>query len=89
MYCFRDNDIFLQTGIDVMVISPLGGVVHNFLNDLFWKGDPKFIIMFYRHVFPILNCLRIIRLFILAGISLLLAKLVEFSGEMTPKSQNF
>ena len=29
MHHFRDNDVYLQTGNDVMVISPLGGAVHN------------------------------------------------------------
>ena len=27
MHCFRDNDVFLQTGTDVMVLYPLGGAV--------------------------------------------------------------
>jgi len=26
MHVFRDNEVFLQTGYDVIVISPLGGV---------------------------------------------------------------
>jgi len=30
MQHFRDDEIFLQTGNDVMVISPLGGAVNNF-----------------------------------------------------------
>ena len=29
MHCFRDNDVFLQTGNDVMVIPPLGGAVRS------------------------------------------------------------
>ena len=27
---FRDNDVFLQTGNDVMVLYPLGGAVRSF-----------------------------------------------------------
>jgi len=30
MHHFRDNEVFLRTGNDVMVISPLRDVVHNF-----------------------------------------------------------
>ena len=30
MHSFRDNEVFLQTGNDVMVISPLGGAVRSF-----------------------------------------------------------
>ena len=30
MHCFRDNDVFLQTGNDVMVIPPLGGAARSF-----------------------------------------------------------
>ena len=30
MHRFRDNDVFLQTGNDVMVIPPLGGAARSF-----------------------------------------------------------
>ena len=30
MHHFRENDVFLQTGIDVMVLSSLGGAVQSF-----------------------------------------------------------
>jgi len=62
MHHFRDNKVFLQTGKNVIVISPLGAS-YIILHDLFWKGDPKFIIMFYRQMLPIFNRLRVVRLF--------------------------
>ena len=83
---FRDNDVFLKTGKNVMVISSLGGTLQSF-DDRFWKSDPKFI--FILHISPIFNRFRVNQLFILAVISLLPAKFVGFSGKMTPKKSKF
>ena len=40
MHCFRDNDVFLQTVNDVMVIPPLGGTVRSFRWQIL-KGWPQ------------------------------------------------
>jgi len=61
IHCFRDNVRNLQTGNDVMMIPLLRGVI--IFNDLFWKGFPKFIIMFYIYILAIFNRLRVSRLF--------------------------
>jgi len=31
MHGFRDNEVLLETGYDIMVISPPGGAARNFL----------------------------------------------------------
>jgi len=38
MHGFRDNEVFLQAGYDVMVISP-AGALHAILHNGFWKSD--------------------------------------------------
>ena len=62
MHRFRDNDVFLQTRNDVMVIPPLGRTVPSFRRRIL-KGDPKFTFMLYWHILPIFNRLRVIRPF--------------------------
>ena len=62
MHRLRGNDVFLQTGNDVMVISP-PGAPYIIFDDGFWKGDPRFIFMLDWHIMPIFNRLRVIRLF--------------------------
>ena len=59
---FRDNDFFLQTGNDVIVISLLGAPYILF-DDGFWKDDPKFLVMLYWHILPIFNRIQVIRPF--------------------------
>jgi len=89
MHNFRDNEAFLQTGNDVMVISPLSGVVHNFQWSIL-KRWPRVHnhVLFYRHILPIFN--RLFNFFIFVGISLRPANFVGFTGKMTlPKSWNF
>jgi len=66
MHGFRDNEVYLPTGYDVNVISPLGGVPHRFC----WrnlKERPSFIIMGHWHISRISYRIEVIRLFILAG----------------------
>ena len=58
MHRFRDNNVFLQTGNVVTVISPLRAL-HIIFDDGFWKGDTKFIFMLYGHILPIFNRLRV------------------------------
>ena len=48
MHRFWDTDVFLQTGNDVMVISPLGGAIYSFY-DGFPKGDHDFLFVFYSY----------------------------------------
>jgi len=45
MHDFRDNDVLLQAGYDVIVISP-PGVLYAILHDWFWKNDHDFLIAF-------------------------------------------
>ena len=43
MHCFQDNDVFLQTETDVMVLYPLeGGCCTQFCYDDIGKGDHSF-----------------------------------------------
>jgi len=44
MYSFRDNEVLLQVGHDVIMISPPGGAARNFY-DAFWKSDRDFLIV--------------------------------------------
>jgi len=43
---FRENEVFLQAGYDVIVISPLGSASANF-HDGFWKSNHDFLIVFH------------------------------------------
>jgi len=49
MHGFRDNEVLLQAGYDIMVISPLGALQAIFHNG-FWKSDHDFLIAFYTNV---------------------------------------
>jgi len=66
MQGFRDNEVLLPTGYDVIVIYPLGAF-HMGLVDGIWKSDPSFIIMVHRHISRISYHFGVIRHFILAG----------------------
>jgi len=46
MHGFRDNEVLLQGGYDVIIISPLGGASGEFLW-VFWKSGHDFLIGFY------------------------------------------
>jgi len=46
MHGFRDNEVLLPTGYDVIVISPLGGASGDFF-DGFCKSDHDFLIVFH------------------------------------------
>jgi len=66
MYDFQDNKVLLPTGYDVIVISPLGGVLHRFC----WQNLKErscFIIMVRWHISRICYRFEIMRHFILAG----------------------
>jgi len=47
MYGFRENEVLLQAGCDVIVISPPGGALHDILHNGFWKSDHDFLIAFF------------------------------------------
>jgi len=49
MHGFRDNEVLLQAGYDVIVISPLAGVSGDF-HDGFWKSDHDSLIAFHSNV---------------------------------------
>jgi len=46
MHGFRDNEVLLQAGYDVIVISPLGALQAIFY-DGFGKSEHDFLIVFY------------------------------------------
>jgi len=46
MLGFRDNDVLLPTGHDVIVSSP-PGALHAIFHDGFWKSDHNFLIAFH------------------------------------------
>jgi len=46
MHGFRDNEVFLQGGYEVIVISLMGALQEIFL-DGFWKSDHDFLIAFH------------------------------------------
>ena len=58
MHRSRENDVFLQTGNDVIVIS-LPGVHDVVFDNGFWKASPKLISMLYWHIMPTFNRKRI------------------------------
>jgi len=48
MHGFRDNEVLLLTGYDVMMISLLGALPANFLDGI-WESDHDFLIVFHGH----------------------------------------
>jgi len=46
---FRDNEVLLQAGYEVIVISP-PGALQAILHDIFWKICHDFLIAFYSNV---------------------------------------
>jgi len=66
MHVFRDNEVLLQTGYDVIVISPPRGVSRRFFDGI-WKSDPSLIIVVHWYISHISYRFGVIRHFILAG----------------------
>jgi len=57
MHGFRDNEVSLQAGYDVIVSSPLGGASANF-HDAFWKSDHDFLIAFHTNILSRIHGIR-------------------------------
>jgi len=57
MHGFWDNEVLLQAGYHVIVISPLGALQANF-NDGFWKSDLDFLIAFYANILSRMHSFR-------------------------------
>ena len=55
---FRDNRVFLQTGNDVISISPPEGAAYSF-NDGIWKGNNCFLLVFYGYFASIMHRIRV------------------------------
>jgi len=51
MHGLRDNEVLLQAGYDVIVISP-PGALQAFFHDGFWKSDHDFLIAFHSKCLP-------------------------------------
>ena len=57
MHCLRDNDVFLQTGNDVMVLYPQEAL-YAVSNDGFRKADYGFLVVFHRNCSSIIHRFR-------------------------------
>jgi len=79
MHGFRDNDVLLQAGYNVIVIFPLGAFQAIF-HDGFRKSDHDFLLVVNGNFCPNSNGLEVIRYFLLRGISLL-----GFFGKSDPQ----
>ena len=89
MHRFRDNDVFLQTGNDVMVIPPLGGAVRSFRWRIL-KGWPQVYIHALLTYFAYLQPLKSYSTFSFwLGFPYCQPDLWDFRGEMTPKKSKF
>ena len=89
MHRYRDNDVFLQTGKDVMVIPPLGGAVRSFRRRIL-KGWPQVYIHALLTYFVYLLPLKSFSTFSFwLGFPYRRPTLWGFRGKMIPKSQNF
>jgi len=60
MHGFRDNEVLLQAGYDVIVISPPADC-------RFWKGDPDFILVLHYNYMSVVHSFRFNELFMFAG----------------------
>jgi len=57
MHGFQENEVLLQAGYDVIVISPLG-VAHAILHNGFWKSDHEFLIAFHSKFVSVMHGFR-------------------------------
>jgi len=87
MHGFRDNEVLLQAGYDVIVIPPPGVALRYFTYG-FWKGDHDFIFMFNWHFLSILNGLEFIQHFVFGWYFPTWSKILVFLGKMNPKTSN-
>ena len=89
LHRFRDNDVFLQTGDDVMVIPPLGGAVRSFRRRIL-KGWPQVYLHAQLTYFAYLQPLKSYSTFSFwLGFPYCRPNLWGFRGKWPPKSQNF
>jgi len=84
---FRDNEVLLQTGYDVIVISPLGGVSGDF-SWQFCKSDYNFLWVVNGNFCPHSNGLKVIRHSLFAWDFLLSVKYWGFLGKWPPEHKN-
>ena len=66
MHRFRHNEVFLLTGIDVVVIFPQGALFIVF-NDSVWNGDTNFLLVLNRNFTFIMHRFRDNYFFLLAN----------------------
>jgi len=57
MHGFRDSEVLLQAGYDVIVISPLGGASGNF-HDGSWISENDFLIVFHSNFSSVIHGFR-------------------------------
>jgi len=57
MHGFRDNEVVLSTGYDVIVSPPPEGAAHPFYEG-FWKSDHDFLIAFHRNFLSAMHGFR-------------------------------
>jgi len=67
-FCNKNNEVLLQAGYDVIVISPPGGAAHNFLMAY---SDRAIHILLHCNYTSILHCFRFYELFVFAGIDVI------------------
>jgi len=84
MHGFRDNEVLLQTGYDVMVISPLGGDSGDF-DGGFWKSDYDFLLVVNGNFCPNSNGLEVNRHFLYAWDFPTGSKILGVLGENDPQ----
>jgi len=63
---FRDNEIFLQAGHDV-IVSPPPGALHALLHDGFRKNDHDFVILIHRNFLSEMHGFRYNEVLLQAG----------------------
>jgi len=88
MHGFRDNEVLLEAGYDIIVISPLGKLYAIF-HDGFWKSDHDFLLVISGNFCPKSNGLEVIRHFLFAWDFPTGSEILEFLGEMAPKKWKY
>jgi len=83
MHGFRDNEVLLQAGYDVIVISPLGAFQAIF-HDGFRENYHDFLMVTF--ILTQTDC-KLFNIFSLHGISLLAVKYWGILGKMSPKRE--
>jgi len=83
MHGFRDNEVLLPAGYDVIMISPPGGASGHFYDE-FWMNDHDFLIVFHINFLSVMHGFRDNEVLLQAGYDVIvISPLGSASGDFS------